>query len=107
MCNDPSTGVLKIFRTNPSFSYPFSSVVPRFRPAAFLGWLLHPLGERRDLGLGLGAGYAVARGGYGHQHSNLHVVVAQGLARKPDLPEKAAFVEDLQLGLRHPLGLAF
>jgi hypothetical protein len=34
-------------------------------------------------------------------------VVADGLAGEADLPEKVAALEDVELGLRHPVGLAF
>jgi hypothetical protein len=33
-------------------------------------------------------------------------VVADGLAGEADLPEKVAALKDVELGLRHPVGLA-
>jgi hypothetical protein len=47
-----------------------------------------------------------ARRGDGHQDPHLHVVVAEGLARKPYLPKKVSALEHLQLRFGHLLWLA-
>jgi hypothetical protein len=44
---------------------------------------------------------------HGHQDADLHVVVAEGLAREAYLAEEVPALEHLELSLGHLLGLAF
>src|ERR671911_2670420 len=90
---------------SPGRSFPTSPNVGGFRQA--LRRLLHPLGGRRNFGLGLVAGTVEAGRGHSHEDPHLHVVVAEGLARETYLPEEVAAFEDLALRLRHLLRLAF
>src|SRR5215210_1858911 len=74
------------------------------RPCS-LSWLVHPLGLGCDPGLRVRSRAVEARGAHSHQDPNAHVVVAEGLAREPDLPEQIPALEHLELGPGHLLGL--
>src|SRR5215210_3172811 len=47
-----------------------------------------------------------AGGGDGQQDPHLNVVIGEGLAREPDLPQEVALLEHVELGPGHLLGLA-
>jgi hypothetical protein len=58
------------------------------------------------MGLGMRAWTVEARRSDGHQDPHLHVVVAEGLARKPYLSQKVSALEHFQLRFGHLLRFA-
>ena len=76
-------------------------------PPGLSGGFVYPFGFGGDVRLRLVAGAVEAGRGDGHEGADLDVVVADGLAGEADLAEKAAALEDVELGLRHHVGLAF
>src|SRR5918992_6315671 len=58
-----------------------------------LGGPINPLRLRCDLGLRLRTGVVETGGSHGHNNPHLHVMVAQSLAREPNLPEEIPTLE--------------
>ena len=70
------------------------------------GRFVDPFGVWGEVGFWVWARAVEAGGLHGHQDADLHVVVAEGLAREAHLAEEISAFEYLELGLRHLLGLA-
>ena len=70
------------------------------------GRFVHPFGVRGDVGFGVWAWAVEACRFYGHQDPHLHVVVAEGLAREPDLAEEVPALQHVEFSPGHLLGFA-